>query len=160
MSGKSHGQRSLAGYSPRGGKELDTTERLNNSKQPVKNAVIVSGEQRRDSAVQDSLLPQGFPGGSVVTNPPAKAGDEDLIPGLGRSPGIGNDNPLQYSCLGNPMDRGAKWATVHGVAELDMTECSRISPPNCPLIHPGRLILNRWTTREVPGLTFFQKIKS
>ena len=39
------------------------------------------------------------------------------IPGLGRSPGEGNGNPLQYSCLGNPMDRGAWWATVHGVAK-------------------------------------------
>ena len=45
-----------------------------------------------------------------------------LIPGSGRSPGEGNGNPLQYACLGNPMDRGAWWATVHGVAELDMTE--------------------------------------
>ena len=49
----------------------------------------------------------GFPGGSVVKNPPANAGDLGLIPGSGRSPGEGNGNPLQYSCLGNPMDRGA-----------------------------------------------------
>ena len=54
-------------------------------------------------------------GGSVVNNPPANAGDMDLIPELRRSPGEGNGNPLQYSCLGNPMDRGAWWATVHGV---------------------------------------------
>ena len=50
------------------------------------------------------------------------AGDMGLIPGLGRSPGVGNGNPLQYPCLENSMDRGAWWATVHGVAELDMTE--------------------------------------
>ena len=59
-----------------------------------------------------------FPGASVVRNPPAKAGDardKGLIPGSGRSPGEGNGNPLQYSCLENPMDRGAWWATVHGV---------------------------------------------
>ena len=43
----------------------------------------------------------------------------DSIPGLGRSPRGGNGNPLQYSCLGNPMDRGAQWAAVHGVAESD-----------------------------------------
>ena len=54
---------------------------------------------------------------------PANAGDACSIPGSGRSPGKGNGNPLKYSCLGNPMDRGAWWATVQGVAkELDMTE--------------------------------------
>jgi len=56
-------------------------------------------------------------GGSVVKNPPAKAGELGLIFGLGRSPGEGNGNPLQYSCLGNPMDRGVWMATVHGVAK-------------------------------------------
>ena len=49
----------------------------------------------------------GFPYGSAVKNPPANAGDVGSIPGWGRSPGGGNGNPLQYSCLGNPMDRGA-----------------------------------------------------
>ena len=57
----------------------------------------------------------GFPGGSEVKNPPAKTGDRGLIPGLGRSLREGNGNPLQYSCLGNGMDRGAWWAIVHGV---------------------------------------------
>ena len=58
----------------------------------------------------------------VVKNTPASAGDaRDIgsIPGWGRSPGEGNGNPLQYSCLENPMDRGAWWATVRGVAESD-----------------------------------------
>ena len=55
----------------------------------------------------------GFPGGSVGKNPPANAGDMDLIPGPRRSPGEGNGNPLQYICLGNPMNRGDWWATVH-----------------------------------------------
>ena len=59
----------------------------------------------------------GFPGGSVVKNLPAHAGDMGLIPGLGRSPGEGNGNPLQYSCLENPMDRGARHAAVCGVAK-------------------------------------------
>ena len=54
---------------------------------------------------------------SAVNNPPANAGNADLIPGLGRSPGEGNGNSLQYSCLENPMDRGAWWATIHGVAK-------------------------------------------
>ena len=49
----------------------------------------------------------GFLGGSAVKNPPANAGDAGSIPGLGRSPGEGNGNPLQYSCLGNPMHKGA-----------------------------------------------------
>ena len=57
----------------------------------------------------------------MVNNPPANAGDMGLIPGSGRSPGEGNGNPCQYSCLGNPMDIGALWATVHRMAELDMT---------------------------------------
>ena len=53
----------------------------------------------------------------TVKNVPANAGDAGLIPGSGRSPGGGNGNPLQYSCLENPMDRGAWGATVHGVAK-------------------------------------------
>ena len=62
-----------------------------------------------------------FPGGSVVKYLPADAGDTGLILQSGRSPGVGNGNSLQYSCLGNPMARGALRATVLGVAkELDM----------------------------------------
>ena len=58
----------------------------------------------------------------MAKNLPATAGDVGSIPGLGRSPGGGNGNPLQYSYLGNLMDRGAWWATVHGVSkELDTT---------------------------------------
>ena len=58
----------------------------------------------------------------MVKNPPASAGDMGLIPGLERSPGEGNGDPVQYACLGNPLDRGAWCATVHGVTkELDMT---------------------------------------
>ena len=68
------------------------------------------------------MVSLGFPGGSVVKIPPASVGDVSLIPGWGRSSGEGNGNPLQYSCLGNPMDRGAWRAAVHRVAkELDMT---------------------------------------
>ena len=59
----------------------------------------------------------GFPGGSVAKNLPASAGDLGSIPGLGRSPGGGNGNPLQDPCLENPMDRGAWPAAVCGVAK-------------------------------------------
>ena len=59
----------------------------------------------------------GFPGGSVAKNPPVNARDAGSIPGSGKSPGVGNDNTLQDSCLGNPMDREAWWATVHGVSK-------------------------------------------
>ena len=62
----------------------------------------------------------GIPGGSVVKNLLANAGDtgdKSSVPGWGRSPGEGNGKPLQYSCLETSMDKGAWWATVHGVAE-------------------------------------------
>ena len=66
-----------------------------------------------------------FPGDLVVKNPPATAGDMgdvDLITRSGRSPGEGNDSPLQFSCLENHMDRGAWWTLVHGVVKvLDTT---------------------------------------
>ena len=66
------------------------------------------------------LVSLGFPDDSVVNNPPAitgDTGDVGLIPGSGRSPGVGNGNLFHYSCLENSMDRGAWWSTVHGVAE-------------------------------------------
>ena len=59
----------------------------------------------------------GLPCGSVGKESACSAGDLGSIPGSGRSAGEGHGNPLQYSCLENPMDRGAWWATVHGVTE-------------------------------------------
>ena len=59
-----------------------------------------------------------FPHSSVGKESACNAGDLGWIPGSGRSPGEGNGNPLQYSCLENPMDRGAWWATAHGVARV------------------------------------------
>ena len=76
--------------------------------------------QLKNKDVRDIL---GFSGGSVVKNLPASAGNLGSIPGLGRSLEEGNSNPLQFSCLGNPMDREAWRAPLHGVAsELDMGE--------------------------------------
>ena len=69
----------------------------------------------------------GFPGGSEVKVSACSAGDLGSIPGLGRAPGEGNGNPLQYSCLENPMDGGAWWATVHGVAK-SWTQLSDFTP--------------------------------
>ena len=57
------------------------------------------------------------PCGTVVKNLPANAGDASSIPGSGRSPGVENGNPFQYSCLENPMDKRAWWATAHGVTK-------------------------------------------
>ena len=74
---------------------------------------------------------RGCQSGSVVKNPPAGTGDMGLILGFGRSPGEGNGNPLQYPCLGNPMDRGAWKDTVHGVARV------RHSVTTKPLDHSG-----------------------
>ena len=82
------------GYSPRGNKELDTTERL-----------------------QLNYSGMGFPGGSDIKESACNAGDLGSIPGSRRSPGEGNGNPLQNSCLENSMDRGAWLATVHGFSK-------------------------------------------
>ena len=71
----------------------------------------------------------GFPGGSVVKNPPAHAGDTGLIPGSGRSHGGGNGNPLHYFCLENPTDKGAWQLQSMGLQESEMTE--RVL---CPLL--------------------------
>ena len=79
-------------------------------------------------------LLRGFPGGTVVKNPPASAGDAGSIPEPGKSSGGGHGNPLHYACLENSMDRGAWQATVHGIAELDRTEwlstLRLLTPPN------------------------------
>ena len=69
----------------------------------------------------------------MVKNLPAIAGDLSLIPGLGRSPGEGNGNPLQCSCVGKPMDRGTWWATVHVVERVRYNLATKSSPPPPPL---------------------------
>ena len=65
---------------------------------------------------------KGFPGGSEGKASACNAGDLGLIPGSGRSPGEGNGNPLQYSCLENPKNGGTWWATVHGVSKSRLSD--------------------------------------
>ena len=86
----------------------------------------------------------GFPGDSVVKNLPANVGDVGLIPGSERSSGEGSGNLLQYSCLGNPTDRGAWRAPVHGVPkEPDRTETKQQRCAWC-LQSPGSARLSGW----------------
>ena len=132
LAGESHGQRSLTGYSPWGCKESDMTEATYMSKKgfPCSSA----GKESACNAGDPSSIPGserspprrdrlptlvflGFPGGSVCKESACSEGDLGLIPGLGRSLGGRHGNPLQYSCLENLVDRGALWATVHGVAK-------------------------------------------
>ena len=89
------------------------------------------GQQVINGVFKIGITFKGFAGGSVVENPPTNAGDTGdvgLIHGSGRSPGEGSDNPLQYACLENPMDKGAWWATVPGVTKswtrLSMHACT------------------------------------
>ena len=84
------------------------------------------GSQRVGQELETEQYLQGFPGGSVVKNPPVNAGDMGLILGLGRSAREGNGNPLQCSCLENPRDRGAWSAAVYGVAQ-SRTRLKRLS---------------------------------
>ena len=72
----------------------------------------------------------GFPHSLVGKESACNAGDLDSISGLGKSPGEGNGNPLQYSCLENPMDRGAWQATVHGVARVGLDLATTPPPPH------------------------------
>ena len=105
--------------------------------------MFASGGRERLSVLRGIVIrltrQLGFPGGSEVKTSACNAGDLGLIPGLGRSPGGGNGNPLQYSCLENPMDRQAWWATVHGVTK-SLTRLSNL-PFTFTLTHqlPGKL---------------------
>ena len=95
LPGEFHGQMSLAGLRLCGRKELDTMEQLS-----------LHTDQRNFCRASLELF-LGFPGSSVVKNLPANVGEVGYIPGMGRSPGEGNGNTLQYSCLENPMGGGA-----------------------------------------------------
>ena len=93
----------------------------------------------------------GSPGGSVVKTLPANAGyskNVGSIPGLGRSPGVGNGNPLQYPCLGNPMGRGAWRATVRGAAHTSYWFPSACLPPPT-FSFPCFILINPFRTDHV-----------
>ena len=77
----------------------------------------VQGQWLRKKLRHREKRPEGVPWGSAGKEPACNVGDLGPIPGLGRSPGEGRGSPLQYSCLENPMDRGAWWAIVHGVTK-------------------------------------------
>ena len=85
----------------------------------------------------------GFPHSSVSKESACNAGDPGSIPGSGRSPGVGNGNPLQYSCLDNPLDRGAWRATVHGVARVGHDLATE--PP--PHSHMGNILACYFSNR-------------
>ena len=103
LPGEAHGLRSLVGYSLWGRKELDMTEHVHIQVMPYN--ICLRGDFK------------GFPHSSDGKESVCNARDLGSIPRLGRSPGEGNGNPLQYFCLENSMDRGAWRATVHGVAK-------------------------------------------
>ena len=119
LPGESHGQRSLADFSPQGCQESDTTKvtQRAHTRWTIRRGLVVTlylafrAFQARPVHLHFSFSP-------VVKNSPGNAGnveDVSLIHGSGRSPGAENGNPLQYSCLENSKDREAWWATVHGV---------------------------------------------
>ena len=122
-----------------------------------------------DSQLQYSLISvMRFLGGSVVRNLPASEEDAGLIPGLGRSPGKGNDNLLQYSCLGNPVEKGAWRATVHGITK-SQSWLSDWTPTMCHdvpgIVTMGRhspdkqgRLLKRLPSRRMLGLRFENRL--
>ena len=104
-----------------------------------------------------------FPGGSEVKNLPANAGDPGSVPGLGRSPGEGNGNPLQYSCLENPMDRGAWWSmgfqkVGHKLVTKQQQQAPSPYPPNgCSIPVEISLLIRKELTDFLIGITSFYK---
>ena len=96
----------------------------------------------------------GFPGHSVVKNLPVNVGDTGSIPGSGRSPGKQNGKLLQYSCLGNPMDRGTWWVTVRGVAKSETQLSTQQLNNNTHAPTCANVTHTQWMPQEY-GLRFF-----
>ena len=99
-------------------RNADDTTLMAQSKEELKSLLMKVKEESTKVGlklnIQKTKIVACFPGGAEVKASACNVGDLGLIPGSGRSPREGNGNPLQYSCLENPMDRGAWWATVHG----------------------------------------------
>ena len=118
LPGKSHGWRSLVGCSPWGRYESDMTEQLHFTYTHTHTHTHIYYIYIYIHLFYIYIYNKwGFPGGSVVKNPSANAGHMSLIPDPGRFSGRGNGNPLQYSCLENPIGRGVWQATVHGISK-------------------------------------------
>ena len=92
-----------------------------------------------------------FPVAQLIKNPPANAGGPGSIPGSGRSHGEGNGYPLQYSCLGNPMDRGAWPAIVHGVARVRYDLATKPAPPMANILDSRALVILLVAEEQNPG---------
>ena len=137
LPGESHGQRSLAGYSPRGCKESDMTEHPHTHCPHVCRPIYLS-------AYMCVWFPRWLSGKQSTCN----AGDPGSIPRLGRSPGEGNGNPLQYSCLRNPMDRGAWWLQSMGSQKSDTTVRLSMQTHMCVYtsFHNVRRLLSKGST--------------
>ena len=129
LPGESHGQRSLAGYSPWGCQEPGMTEHLSlthlHIQRYIKSIYVYIHYYLHIQKCNVSIYVY-FPGGSDGKECVCNARDPGSIPGSGISPGEGNGYPLQYSCLEKPMDRGAWWAAVCGVAQ-SRTRLKRLS---------------------------------
>ena len=99
-----------------------------------------------------SRASKDFPGGSDGKVSAYNAGDLGSIPGSGRSPGEGNGNPLQYSCLENPMDGGAWWATVHGVTKNRIWRETSLSYASKVMVKILQARLQQYVNRELPDI--------
>ena len=115
-------------------------------------AVWTPASQSQVGGVTGALMHHwDFPGGSDSKASAYNAGDPGSIPGSGRSPGEGNGNPLQYSCLENPMDREAWWATVHGVAKSGTRLSDFTFTFNAPLASDNQTRFHDVTSWEIDG---------
>ena len=110
------------------------------------NKVVFWGARGSDVSISiwgDVIQPMGFPGGAVVKNPAADVGDLCLIPGLGQSPGGGNGNPPQYSCLVHSMNRGTWRATVYETAKSWTHDRTQHECSSTHSSHPGHTVLHK-----------------